>query len=68
MREDERTRFVPVVILTSSKHEEDLVSGYLNGANSYVCKPVDMQQFVEAMRQLGIYWLLLNQRAPKGAA
>jgi two-component system response regulator len=64
MRADERTRLVPVVILTSSKHDEDRIAGYLNGANSYVCKPVDMVQFLDAVRQLGIYWLLLNQRAP----
>jgi len=62
MREDERTRYVPVVILTSSKHEEDLVTGYGSGANSYVCKPVDMHQFVEAVRHMGLYWLVLNQR------
>jgi len=68
MREDERTRLVPVVILTSSKHEEDLVAGYIGGANSYVCKPVDMLQFVDAVRQLGLYWLILNQSAPRGTS
>lgn len=64
MRVDHRTRLVPVIILTSSKHEEDRLAGYLGGANSYVCKPVDMVQFLEAVRELGVYWLLLNQRAP----
>ena len=63
-----RLRMVPVIILTSSKHDEDLLASYLNGANSYVCKPVDMLQFVEAVRQLGLYWLVLNQRPPQGVA
>jgi two-component system, response regulator len=62
-----RTRFLPVVILTSSKEQEDIVEGYGLGANSYVRKPVDFQQFVEAVRQLGLYWLVLNE-LPRNAA
>lgn len=61
LRADERTRLTPVVILTSSKEEHDLVSGYKTGANSYVRKPVDFNQFVEAVRQIGLYWLLINE-------
>jgi two-component system response regulator len=61
LRADERTRLVPVVILTSSKEEHDLVKGYKSGANSYVRKPVDFNQFVEAVRQIGLYWLLINE-------
>jgi two-component system, response regulator len=61
LRADERTRLLPVVILTSSQEEQDIVASYRLGANSYVRKPVDFQQFAEAVRQLGIYWLLLNQ-------
>jgi two-component system response regulator len=63
LRADERTRLVPVVILTSSKEEQDLVSGYRSGANSYVRKPVDFNKFVEAVRQIGLYWLLINETA-----
>jgi two-component system response regulator len=63
MRADERTRNVPVVILTSSREEQDLVEGYRKGANSYVVKPVDTAQFMEAVQQLGLYWLLLNERS-----
>ena len=61
LRADERTRLTPVVILTSSKEEHDLVSSYKNGANSYVRKPVDFNKFVEAVRQIGLYWLLINE-------
>lgn len=64
IRSDERTRLLPVVILTSSVEEQDLVQGYRLGANSYVRKPVDFVQFSEAVRQLGLYWLVLNQAAP----
>ena len=64
LRADECTRLVPVVILTSSKEHCDLVRAYSLGANSYVRKPVEFPTFVEAMRQLGVYWLLLNEQAP----
>ena len=65
IRADERTRFLPVVILTSSKEEQDLVSGYTLGANSYVRKPVDFAEFIEAVKVLGIYWLMMNQVPPE---
>ncbi len=65
MRADERTKLVPVVILTSSKEEQDMVNGYKFGANSYVRKPVDFTQFVEAARQLGLYWLVINEPPPQ---
>ncbi len=64
VRADERTRFFPIVILTSSTEEQDLVRGYSLGANSYIRKPVDFAQFTEAVRQLGLYWLLLNEAPP----
>jgi two-component system response regulator len=64
IREDERTALLPVVILTSSREERDLVSGYSLGANSYVRKPVDFGEFVEAVKQLGLYWLMLNEVPP----
>jgi two-component system response regulator len=61
LRAEERTRLVPVVILTSSKEEHDLISGYKCGANSYVRKPVDFNKFVDAVHQIGLYWLLINE-------
>ena len=64
IRADERTRLLPVVILTSSKEEQDRINGYKNGANSYIRKPVDFNQFAEAVQRLGIYWLLLNEPPP----
>ncbi len=64
IRADERTRLVPVVILTTSREQQDLVQGYGLGTNSYVRKPVDFVQFTEAVRQLGLYWLLLNESPP----
>ncbi len=65
IREDERTRLLPVVILTSSKEEQDLISSYSLGANSYVRKPVDFNEFLEAVKVLGIYWLMMNQSPPE---
>ncbi len=67
IRADERTRLLPVVILTSSREQRDLVEGYGCGANSYIRKPVDFGQFVEAVRQLGLYWLVLNESPMTGA-
>ncbi len=64
IRADQRTGLQPIVILTSSKEEQDIVSGYRLGANSYIRKPVDFSQFMEAIRQLGLYWLVLNESAP----
>jgi two-component system response regulator len=64
IRADERTRRVPIVILTSSKEDADLLDGYERGANSYVRKPVDFDAFTDAVRQLGLYWLILNESPP----
>jgi CheY-like chemotaxis protein len=64
LREDTRTQLIPVVVLTSSKEEQDLISSYSFGCNSYIRKPVDFIQFVEAVRQLGLYWLVLNEAPP----
>ena len=68
IREDERTRRLAVVILTSSNEERDIISGYDLGANSYIRKPVDFNQFMEAVRQLSSYWLELNVLAPNPRA
>lgn len=65
IRDDERTELLPVVILTSSNEDEDRLKGYKLGANSYVRKPVDFDEFVKAAGQLGLYWLLLNQSPPE---
>ena len=65
LREDQRTRHQPVVILTSSDEQEDMARGYELGANSYVRKPVGFEEFSEAVRQLGLYWLLLNKPPPQ---
>ena len=64
LRADPRTKLLPVVILTSSAEEQDILRGYNLGANSYIRKPVDFTQFVDAVRQLGLYWLVLNQPPP----
>ncbi len=64
LRAAERTRLLPIVILTSSKEQQDVLNGYRLGCNSYVQKPVDFLQLVEAARQLGLYWLILNETPP----
>lgn len=65
IRADDRTRLQPVVILTSSTEQRDLIEGYSLGCNSYIRKPVDFQQFTESVRQLGLYWIVLNQLPPQ---
>ena len=65
IRADRRTELVPVVVLTTSNEEQDIVSSYELGANSYIRKPVDFEHFIEAVRQLGLYWLVLNETPPK---
>ena len=67
IRADERTRFSPVVVLTSSSEEQDLFSSYSFGCNSYIRKPVDFDSFVKAIAHLGLYWLVLNQSPPNKA-
>ncbi len=66
IRADERTRLLPVVILTSSEEQKDVVDGYGLGANSYVRKPLDLAQFRAAVGQLGLYWVVLNEASPPG--
>jgi two-component system response regulator len=66
LRADERTRLLPVVVLTSSGEQKDMLSSYDLGANSFVRKPVDFAEFMDAARHLGLYWLVLNQAPPKG--
>jgi CheY-like chemotaxis protein len=64
LRADERTKLIPVVVLTSSKEQKDLIESYSLGANSYIRKPVDFDQFINAVRQLALYWVLLNEPTP----
>lgn len=66
LRSDERTRFLPVVVLTSSTEERDLAEAYRSGVNSYIRKPVDFNKFAEAVQLLGLYWLVLNEPPPAG--
>jgi two-component system response regulator len=68
VRDDERTRYVPVVILTSSSEEEDVVASLASGANSYVRKPVDFSRFVEQLQRLQVYWLLVHEPVPGTAS
>jgi two-component system response regulator len=65
LRGDERTKLTPVVILTSSNEDKDRLQGYLSGANSYVRKPIEFSEFAEAVRHLGLYWLILNEPPPR---
>jgi two-component system response regulator len=67
IRADDRTRLLPVVVLTTSREQKDVMESYQLGANSYVRKPVDFSQFIEASRQLGLYWLVLNEAPPAHA-
>jgi CheY-like chemotaxis protein len=64
IRSDENLKMVPVVILTSSREEQDLIEGYRNGVNAYVVKPVDFHEFLEAMKSLGVFWAVLNEAPP----
>lgn len=64
IRADERTKFIPVVIMTSSKEDQDIISGYQFGANSYMRKPVDFNEFLEATKVLGLYWMMINLSPP----
>ena len=65
LRSNKSTKFIPVVILSSSKEEKDLIKGYSLGCNSYIHKPVDFNEFTDAMKQLGLYWLIINEEPPK---
>jgi len=67
IRSDPRTRFIPVVVLTTSKEESDMIASYTVGVNSYIVKPVDFDKFIQSVKDIGLYWLLLNQR-PVGKA
>jgi len=61
IRAHERTRLIPVILLTSSKEEQDLIDGYSLGCNSYICKPIEFEEFTEAVKKIGLYWLLVNE-------
>jgi two-component system response regulator len=65
IRAEERTRRLPVIILTSSREERDLIEGYSNGANSFIRKPIESEKFHEAVRQIGLYWMILNEPVPQ---
>ena len=65
VRSDEKLKLVPIVVLTSSKNERDVVASYENGVNAYVVKPVDFQQFVNVIRQLGMFWTVINELPPE---
>jgi CheY-like chemotaxis protein len=65
IRNDPRTKLLPVVVLTTSKEEQDLIDSYSQGANSYIRKPVDFSQFSQAIQHVGLYWLVLNEAAPR---
>ena len=67
IKQDARTKAIPVVILTSSREEKDMIEGYQLGSNSYIQKPVDFEQFRKTIRQLGLYWLVVNQPPPQSA-
>jgi CheY-like chemotaxis protein len=66
IRADERTRLIPTIIMTASKEEEDALKSYRHGVNSFIRKPVDFEEFAEAVRQVGLYWLVLNEPPPIG--
>jgi two-component system response regulator len=68
LRSDPALKYVPVVILTSSKEQEDLLNGYKFGANSYIRKPVDFEQFAQAVQHMGLYWLLMNETPSRSSA
>jgi two-component system response regulator len=67
IRADERTKAIPVVILTSSKEQNDLIDGYKLGVNAYIQKPVDFEKFSDTVRQIGMFWMLINEAPPKAA-
>jgi CheY-like chemotaxis protein len=67
LKNDERTRAIPVIVMTSSKEERDIVDSYKFGVNSYIQKPVDFDQFQKVIEQLELYWLVVNQSPPSGA-
>jgi two-component system response regulator len=68
IRGDQRTKLLPIIVMTSSKEDEDILQSYTRGANAYVRKPVDFREFTDAVKHLGLFWLLLNQAPPSGGA